>query len=361
MKQLIAIAAAAAIASGTAFADEKSDKQAFREAYKAYQAAIAQGDKNQALAQGKLAFEHGEKIYGPDHKNTATLLLNYGSLVRDDNEAAKLLKDAVNRYEKLYGKDAEQLIDPLIELASKSAGFGSLGVARKHYSRALRLAEKHHPNDPFVEGQIRLEMGSVALHESRAREALRHLVRAKELFSGVDDPAIRHRLAQADFQIGKYKMAKKEYEEAETALLSSLDVYEEIAPNAQMTMTNHAFLIRVYEEQGMRDQATKHCRAIGAKSPTNPDQDYLPVYRSSPIYPASAHRAGKEGYAVIELTVDENGFVKDPAVIERKGHSAFETASLEAAQKFRYAPRYENGEAVATTGVRYRFTYSIRN
>lgn len=360
MKRVLATVTAIMLSSSVVMADAKSDKQAFREAYKAFKVAMSEGDRGTALEHGKLAYEYGEKIYGPDHKNTATLLLNYGRLVWRDDEAEKLLEDAVSRYEKLYGEDAEKLIDPLIELAARSAGIGTLGVSRKHYRRALKLAEKYYPDDAFIKGQILLEMGKVALQESGSRDALEYLMEAQELLKHVEGPAAEENLAQANFQIGKYKMVEKEYAEAEAALLSSLGVFEEIAPDSRMTMTNHAFLIRVYEEQGMRENATKHCKAIGSKTPVNPDQNYMPIYRAAPTYPTAARKMGKEGYAIVELTVDKNGFVKDPVVVESRGHNGFLTASLDAAKLHRYAPRFENGQAVETKGVRYKFSYNLR-
>ena len=360
MKCWAPILLSATLLGTSALADEKSDKQAFRDAYKAYQVAFSEGRRPEALDHARTAYEYGEKIYGPDHKNTAALLLNYGRLVYRNEEARELLQDAVKRYEKLYGKDSAEIIDPLMDLAANSAGIGTLGKARSLYNRALKLAETHYAGEALVEGQIRLEMGKIALQEAAAREALRHLNRARELFAQIKQPGIKTKMAEVDFYIGKFMMAKQDYKKAEQSLLSSLAVYEEIAPNNQVTMSNHAFLIRVYEEQGKSDEATKHCRAIGSKSPRKLDQDYDPIYQVSPIYPQSAQRSGSEGYAIVELTVDKNGFVKKPTIVERKGHKGFEKASLDAATKFRYAPRYENGKAVDTNGVRYRFTYNLR-
>lgn len=361
MKRILCAAVAATLVSSAVFSDEKSDKKAFREAYNAYQAAIENGKRADAMAYAREAFEYGEKLFGPDHKNTAALLLNYGRLIYNNEDARDVLADAVERYEKLYGADSAEMIDPLMDLAANSAGIGTLGNARKHYRRALKLANTHYPENVFMEGLIRLEMGKIALQEAQSREALRHLEKSKELFNEAGSERTLAQIAEADFYLGKYQMAKEEYEKAETYLLKSLETYEKYAPNNSITMSNHAFLIRVYEEQGLSDKATKHCRAIGAKTPVKPDQDYMPVYRAAPIYPMSAQRSGKEGYAIIELTVDSDGFVKDPVAIEVKGHDGFRTASLEAVSKFRYAPRYEAGKAVDTTGVRYRFSYNLRN
>lgn len=361
MKRILSLAVAASLASSAVLADEKSDPKAFREAYNAYQLAVENGKRADAMAYAREAFEYGEKLFGPDHKNTAALLLNYGRLIYNNEDARDVLADAVKRYEKLYGADSAEMIDPLMDLAANSAGIGTLGKAKRIYSRALKLGRIHYPDNALIEGQIRLEMGKISLQEARARSALKELRRAKDLLRDTDSPIATAKIAEADFYIGKYMMADGKYERAEESLLKSLEVFEQHAPNSSMTLSNHAFLIRVYEEQGLRDQATKHCRAIGAKTPRNPDQEYMPVYLTGPVYPRAAQRAGKEGYAIVEFTVDKDGFVKDPYVVEVDGHKTFGTAAANVVSKFRYAPRYKGGSPVDSTGVRYRFSFNLAN
>lgn len=359
MNRIIPLAVAVALVSSATFADDKSDKQAFSEAYKAYQEAIAASKPWIARGYAKDAYSYGEKIFGADHKNTATLLLNYGRLVTDDKEARQLLEEAVNRYEAIYGEDAAELIDPLMGLASKSVRVGTLGKARKLYRRALKLTETHFPDNKLMVGIIQVEIGKIALHKAHSKEGLHLLKKASKTLDDVDEKLAAPYRAETEFYLGQYQLALEKPKKATKHLLASLNIYEELAPNSSNTMTNHAFLIEAYEKMGKRDKATKHCKAIGAKSPRNPNQDYDPVYQVKPIYPVSAQRAGKEGYAIVEVTVDKDGFVQSPTVIEVDGHNAFAESSLEAVTKFRYAPRYENGEAVDTTGVRYRFTYGL--
>ena len=348
------------ITTVTAFADTADDKKAFRAAYKAYQQAVQGPNMILAQSKAKEAFELGEKVYGPDHKSTAILLLNYGRLIQRDNDALPILKDAVSRYEKIYGKDSPEMIDPLLDLAASSTSFGTLDKARSIYRRALKLAEIHYPDDTFVEGSIVLEMGKVALQQASSSEALRHLRRARKTFTKQEGGAAQNKLAETNFYLGKFLLADKKYKRATEALLASLSTFEKHAPNSQVTMTNHAFLIEAYEKRGLSEDATKHCQAIGSKSPIDDDQDYQPVYKTFPQYPVGAQRSGKEGYAIVELTVDKNGFVKDPVAVEVKGHNGFRTASIEAAKRFRYAPRYVDGQPVDTDGVRYKFSYTLR-
>lgn len=360
MKRILCAAVVAALASSAVFSDQKSDEKAFREAYKSYQTAVAAGNSWQALGYAKEAYEYGELVFGLDHKNTAALLLNYGRLLRDKEEARKILQKAVERHEALYGADSAEMIDPLMDLAANSADLGTLGDARKIYRRVLKLAETHFPDSSLMLGIIRVEMGKIALHEAQSTEALRLLNKARDALEKADAERAAPYLAETEFYIGQYQLARKRHKKATKHLLASLNIYEELAPNSSNTMTNHAFLIEAYEKMGLREEATKHCRAIGAKSPQKPDQDYDPVYQVRPTYPMSAQRSGKEGFAIVEITVDKDGFVQSPTVIEVDGHDAFAQASLDAVAKFRYAPRYENGEAVDTEGVRYRFVYSLR-
>lgn len=361
MKQVIAVATAVFLAGSASFADDRSDKQAFKEAYRQFQEASAAGRPWLAREPAKQAYELGMKIFGEDHANTAVLTLNYGRLVTDSKEARKILALAVKRYETLYGEDSDKMIDPLMALATKTAADGSLSGASRLYRRALKLAETHYPDNDLVLGIIHTEMGKIALHEAHSVDAMRTLKKAKKLLETIEDPEATPYLAETEFYMGQFQLAMNRNRKATKHLLASLEIYEDLAPNSTNTMTNHAFLIEAYEKMGKSDEATKHCKAIGAKSPQSPDQDYDPVYRVKPTYPLAAQRAGKEGYAIIEVTVDKDGFVQSPFVVEVDGHDAFAKSSLEAVQKFRYAPRYENGEAVDTTGVRYRFTYGLSN
>ena len=65
----------------------------------------------------------------------------------------------------------------------------------------------------------------------------------------------------------------------------------------------------------MTEDATPHCVAIGRISKLRPNQDYQPVFRMAPRYPARLLMSGIEGHVDFEFTIDESGFVRDPQVI----------------------------------------------
>ena len=113
----------------------------------------------------------------------------------------------------------------------------------------------------------------------------------------------------------------------------------------------------IYQELGEPEKGTAHCLAIGRMTPYDENQDYLPLYRRAPRYPTSALQRGKEGFADVLFTVDSQGIVQDPEVFAHEGDAAFKKAALDAVKAFRYAPRFVDGEAVDTPGVKTRITF----
>lgn len=357
MKQFLLVLALMLSSTQLCAADEATEAE-FKKAYSAYQQAMLNKDRSEARIQAEVAYHTGRKVFGDSHANTAALATNYGRLLQGD-EAVPILRKALEINEQLYGQDALELIDPLMDLATAEIDFRRLRAARKHYDRALKLAEKHDSPKGKLVARLSLEMGKLALSDAYSVEAIHYFNKAKKIFSSFDDQEAKIGLAMANFWSGKFKLATQKYKTATKNLLASLATLEQLAPNSQITLSNHAFLIEAYEYRGLRDEATKHCRAIGAAKPVDPNQDYKPVYTVRPIYPISAQRAGHEGYAIVSLTVDKDGFVKAPQVIELQGDDAFGDAALEAAVKFRYVPRFENGEAVETHDVKYRFSFAL--
>ena len=89
----------------------------FSEAHAQYQSSVQAGNLDEALPYARLAYELGEKAYGPDHKNTASLTYNYGRTLLETGhygEASEILEIAYKRYEKTYGKKSLELINPLM-------------------------------------------------------------------------------------------------------------------------------------------------------------------------------------------------------------------------------------------------------
>lgn len=89
------------------------------------------------------------------------------------------------------------------------------------------------------------------------------------------------------------------------------------------------------------------------------DGEYLPIVKVAPVYPRRALQRGIEGFVIVEFTVNKQGAVRDPIVVEASPEGIFEQAAIDAALKFKYKPRVVNGEPTEVSGVQNRITFQI--
>lgn len=87
-------------------------------------------------------------------------------------------------------------------------------------------------------------------------------------------------------------------------------------------------------------------------------EHYKPIEKQVPDYPRGALRNGLEGDCTVRYTVNTQGQVESPEVLN-DCHPLFKRPSLAAAKTFRYTPRLVNGKAVAVPDVRNTFEYRI--
>ena len=89
------------------------------------------------------------------------------------------------------------------------------------------------------------------------------------------------------------------------------------------------------------------------------DAEYLPIVVIQPQYPNRALQRGIQGWCHVRFTVDENGGVVDPVVVDADPPDIFDSASLRAVQRFRFNPRTKDGKPVRTPGVEYVFRFNL--
>ncbi len=89
------------------------------------------------------------------------------------------------------------------------------------------------------------------------------------------------------------------------------------------------------------------------------DGDYLPIVKVAPVYPRRAQSRGIEGYVIVEFTVNKNGSVVNPSVVEAKPEGIFDQAAINAALKFKYKPRVVDGVAMSVAGVQNKISFEI--
>ena len=228
-----------------------SEVASFNNAYKKYQEYVANGKFHKALPHAKKAYEIGIGLFDEENENTAVLTYNYGRVLfetRQEEQAKPLLETALVLYEQLYGKNARELIDPLMTLGHTSAELGKSRYQKKYYKRALSIAEDHEGVESELYADLMLETGIAITQLSHTVDSKRYYKKAYEGYHkilGADHP----KTGVAAFNLGKLELARKHYRSAEKYFLESLNTFEDPdKPSSQAEMSTHAFLIEVYEE-----------------------------------------------------------------------------------------------------------------
>ena len=99
--------------------------------------------------------------------------------------------------------------------------------------------------------------------------------------------------------------------------------------------------------------------SISSSGMSSGDGEYLPIVKVAPIYPRRAQTRGISGYCIVEYVVTKSGSIRDPQPVDCQPSGVFESASVQAALKFKYPPRVVDGEPIEVAGVQNKFTYEL--
>jgi TonB family protein len=91
----------------------------------------------------------------------------------------------------------------------------------------------------------------------------------------------------------------------------------------------------------------------------NPNRPAEFVSGEGPNYPAQAQEAKIEGWVLVEYSIDKEGHVVAPHVVEAQPPGVFDQAALDAVAQWRYTPRYVNGVPAEATGVHSKVTFKL--
>ena len=307
----------------------------FNEAQSCYKEAAKNGlRKSRTKRCAQTSLEIGKALFGPDSKNIAILTYNYGKTL-NGKERESVLKNAIDLYENIHGKDSPELIDLLID-AGKAIS-------------ALSIAEESFGEGSILYADTLLAAGMSDL--TRLSSKSRFLKEALKVYNNEAEGSESWGASLANFQLGKIKIAQEKYK-------SSIPYFLEATKNPSIASYAHAFLVEAYDRTSQQDKATEHV-LIMARQPIR-GKDYIPLFVKQPEYPFKARKYGREGYAVIALTVSKEGLALNPTVIEEKPKGQkFGKAALKAAASLRYVPRFIDGEPVEVPGVLYKYTFNM--
>ena len=345
-----------------AFPNQEEDLAAFKNAYLQYEKYFTEGNLRESLPQARLAYELGLPLLGGDSYEACKLAYNYGNnlvQLRRFKEALPKMTEALDCLETNQGADSIELAPVLMDLGHVDANINRGKTRMKLYNRAFKLYERNYGDDSIEFAWFSVKAGKDMMYLARDRQGAKHLKTGFEiLWSKLGEQDSK--TGYAAYHLGKHEISSKRYKAAKRYLLIALASFDNPdKPSSTIELSTHAFLVLVYEELGEGDLATQHSLAIGRMTPFESTQEYFPLYKKPAVYPKSALHQRNEGYVVVQFTVDENGFVREPRVIRVEGDKAFERPALDAVKTFRYAPRFVDGEAVAVKGVQNKITFSI--
>lgn len=340
-------------AFSTAYSAESSDLATFDNAYERYLELRADGNWGEALPYAKTAYELGLVHLSADPKRQAELAYNFGLNLSETGRrerAATIFEEAIDLYEGAYEKNAIELIPVNLELGKALAGQAKVVAAMRPFNKAVKIAAKNYGKDTADYAQVLADIGVILFDRARSRDAKKFLERGyKGLVKtlGVESP----RTGTAAYYLAKYEFAAHYFKDGIEHLNEALATFPDPeSPRTDIEYTTHAMLVQGYVYLGQTEKATKHCLAVGrmyAFSPSNPLGIVSPRYNG----------AG-EGSVTLRFDVDENGFVRNIELDSLDGSESIVDISMVAVAKFRYAPRFENGEPVVTTGLKHRFSFN---
>jgi hypothetical protein len=349
-RSLVSIMFLLAISTPVLSQSDDEKRAAMNAAYRQYQELVAQGPqfRAQAVEPARTAYELALEVLGNNDATTAALAMNYGNTLTDGDEAARILNNALRINQNLYGRNAVELIDPLMALGDSATAHSEFTDARRHYIRAYNVAEDMDPRDPFLEAIIGIQLGTTAFSLNRGREAIEYFSSARDKLQVIDNDIARIRLGTAQFWIGRHEIREGNTADAIAPLQASLRIFDRFPEARQLSINSHIALVEAYEHQGLRDEATPHVLAIGEGN-TQPALLYSPAF-TGPLWNA--------GPIEMVFDVDPQGFVSNVRVSSADAHAALAEAASAAVTALRYAPGFENGSAKLTQDIPFTLQFS---
>lgn len=92
--------------------------------------------------------------------------------------------------------------------------------------------------------------------------------------------------------------------------------------------------------------------------PEGETREAIPMSPVSPTYPVQAAREQISGYAVVEFTVDSDGSIENPHVIDSSPRRVFDNAAVQAVRRAKFQPAMRDGQAVSSI-VRRRIDFKF--
>jgi TonB family protein len=344
----------------------------FSQVYQDYVASQKTENHQQTLQLAKQSVELGKTKFGVSDANTINLtynLANSYAAVKDYNSAFDTMEIVTSGFKTLHGEHSEQLFVAILEQLNffpKDLGSNLTEQKRVLKPKAKQaieianfLAEQSKEKAPFLYFKLSKVITQNPIVYHVQREAKKYTEMAYEgLVNSVGKSD--YRTLEIQFILATIKTGTRKFNQA-------IELYEDLIANISNQLdTSHPYelaarsrLVNIYEQKGESEKATQHCIQIGKMTPWEQDMEPTPLFRVEPKYPLSAAKRGKEGWAKMSFTIDKMGFVNDVKLLDVKGGSDFGKESVKVLEKWRYAPKFEDGQAVTAKNLTVQLDFKL--
>ena len=147
---------------------------------------------------------------------------------------------------------------------------------------------------------------------------------------------------------------------AESLTLQGI-LYQGLAARA-FAIEHFEAAMRLYPLEGQAVPPTlqeRHATLAADEPKTAPEGTHpVPLLRVNPNYPQRALQAGRDGWVELEFDITDMGAVANVGVVASSNED-FEQASIASLQRWRYAPKFENGLPVSQDDLRTIISFCV--
>ena len=322
----------------------------------------------------KEALEISKSFKNPDPKKIAIITYNYGlSLSRgfppEPKKSLKELTRASDLIESAFGSTSCEMASVLFELALVKSEQDLINPAFSDYEKSLSICVTE-KNTEYA-SKIRAFVQSFELEKLNIEQlasAKSFSIKAHDIYQKLKGPSFIGTRAIA-FELGKIYFLTEEHQK-------SIQFFEKSYPpnignfrnnmgaNPETLDQLFSYLSESYEKLGDIKESNKYktLKSVARLStnfeldPRIAKTDLMPISVKQARYPRRANMIGKEGYAVIEVTVLPSGKIRDPRLIEEAPQKFFfGAAAMRVAKQLRYAENPERPEQKTL----YKYTFNM--
>ena len=255
--------------------------------------------------------------------------------------------DALSDAKEQWGKDSLQAADAMMLLGHATPESWD---QRSLYTRALGVVRKNIGEDHKLYGRYLLEAASGLLNNGFVKSGRKYVKDAEEWHTA-HAPNGSLELAQIAFFRARLEEGRYQNEAAVEYFTQAAAIATDQSPRSDELLSliarAHGEALRILEMEERRDDATTHVIALAHLAAEDGNARPRQLFMVPPPYPKRLIKDRQTGTVTFEITVDEQGFVHTPAIVNVDGPAELGETVLKVLERWRFSPRLKNGEAVS--------------